>query len=462
MTGRLIRLVLQSRRRLVRDALSAYFDNLPEFDVVGHAAGLSALPELCALRRPDIAVAEVGRLTLDAVERLRDLHHAVPGTELVLSYAAASPSVLAAAAAAGVSALVPTSRGLDVLLRAVRRHATPARRHPDGTALTDREVQVASLLGAGHNVPQMADRMGISARTVENHKRHLYTKLGVGNSSHAVARATALGLIEPDGSPRPSGGDPGRATLVVVHGRPGPCLDAVARGVLGVGLPLLLSTAAATATADAASDTADPATPSETATADPAEAARPAVDFRRDHWLRWQRGPMAVVLVDPGPTDWAIPFSLPAPLIVVHGTGPDLADVAAALMHGAQALVRGAEARDDIVALLPLLRLGYFAMDSAHITELADWLTAKVADRSSGVPVLTARERDILASIARGDTVRQTARSLGIAEKTVESLQARLLLKFGARNRSEALTMGYRLGLVSPSDAAGDRVVAHG
>jgi two-component system, NarL family, nitrate/nitrite response regulator NarL len=136
--------------------------------------------------------------------------------------------------------------------------------------------------------------------------------------------------------------------------------------------------------------------------------------------------------------------------------------VAEALMHGAQALVRGAEARDDIVALLPLVRLGYFAMDTAHITELADWLTAKFADRSSGVPVLTARERDILHSIANGDTVRQTARSLGIAEKTVESTQARLLLKLGARNRSEALTIGYRLGLVDPAGTGGDRGVANG
>jgi two-component system, NarL family, nitrate/nitrite response regulator NarL len=111
MTGRLIRLALQSRRRLIRDALTAYFDNLPEFDVVGQTAALAALPELCALRRPDVAVAEVGRLTAGSVEQLRGLRHAAPNTEIVLSYGSASPPALDAATEAGVTALVPTSRG---------------------------------------------------------------------------------------------------------------------------------------------------------------------------------------------------------------------------------------------------------------------------------------------------------------------------------------------------------------
>lgn len=72
-----------------------------------------------------------------------------------------------------------------------------------------------------------------------------------------------------------------------------------------------------------------------------------------------------------------------------------------------------------------------------------------VADPPGDAPSpirLTGREEQVLQSIARGHTIRQTARALGIAAKTVENTQARLFRKLGARNRAEALTVAYRLG----------------
>jgi DNA-binding CsgD family transcriptional regulator len=64
------------------------------------------------------------------------------------------------------------------------------------------------------------------------------------------------------------------------------------------------------------------------------------------------------------------------------------------------------------------------------------------------LPDLTARESDTLRSIAYGRTVRQTARSLGIAEKTVENVQTRLFRKLGARNRTAALSVAAALRLL--------------
>lgn len=61
---------------------------------------------------------------------------------------------------------------------------------------------------------------------------------------------------------------------------------------------------------------------------------------------------------------------------------------------------------------------------------------------------LTRREREILDSIARGDSVRQTAQSLGIAIKTVQCEQRQLFTKLRARNRPDALTRALRLGLL--------------
>jgi DNA-binding CsgD family transcriptional regulator len=78
------------------------------------------------------------------------------------------------------------------------------------------------------------------------------------------------------------------------------------------------------------------------------------------------------------------------------------------------------------------------------------------------MPKLTAREFDILGSIARGHTIRQTARTLGIAAKTVENTQARLFRKLGVRNRIEALTIADTLGLVDRATLPVDERSADG
>jgi DNA-binding NarL/FixJ family response regulator len=60
---------------------------------------------------------------------------------------------------------------------------------------------------------------------------------------------------------------------------------------------------------------------------------------------------------------------------------------------------------------------------------------------------LTARETEVLALLAQGDSNRQIARALFISDRTVAVHVSRILAKLGVRNRTEAATTGARLGL---------------
>ena len=66
---------------------------------------------------------------------------------------------------------------------------------------------------------------------------------------------------------------------------------------------------------------------------------------------------------------------------------------------------------------------------------------------------LTNREAEVLVLLVEGDSNRQIARALFISERTVAVHVSRILGKLGVRNRTEAATVGARLGLTTSSPA---------
>ena len=83
--------------------------------------------------------------------------------------------------------------------------ATPTRTRGAGAGLaepvSERELEILSLIAEGLTNQEIAARLYLSLHTVKAHARNIYAKLGVSSRTQAVAKGRALGLLSPDRRP---------------------------------------------------------------------------------------------------------------------------------------------------------------------------------------------------------------------------------------------------------------------
>ncbi len=77
---------------------------------------------------------------------------------------------------------------------------------------------------------------------------------------------------------------------------------------------------------------------------------------------------------------------------------------------------------------------------------------AAAPPQPAGLHPLTPRERTVLTLVAQGRTNRQVGAELFISEKTVSVHVSRVMAKLGASSRTEAVSVAYGRGLLSPAD----------
>jgi two-component system, NarL family, nitrate/nitrite response regulator NarL len=424
-----VQVAVQSPSRLLRDTLSSCLSVRPDVTVVGMVAEPDRMPELCELRRPDVVILDAGRQVGEICPSVDRLMKRFPELNVIVTYREADENDLSAACRAGVTSLVPESHGLEALLALLRRkRGRHARPRPNG--MTDRELEVLMLAGSGHSVPEMAELLGISPLTVENLKRRIYAKLDVNSGAHAVSTAASLGILDQRRAPAARRREPPSEdfpVLTVVCGQAGATLDQVVRRLLASGQPFVL--------------------------------VRDRENVSQAHWARWHRGPVIAALVDPEPSDWGIVEELSVPAILVHSKPLDSGEVADALANGASSLVQAETIEDHFLPVLRMAGQGYLVVDSKPMRPLIGAVRARWERQAPGgndLPELTARESDILRYGAQGYSIRQTARLLGIAPKTVENIQTHLFRKLGVRNRAGAVAVASALGML-PAASTGSR-----
>jgi DNA-binding NarL/FixJ family response regulator len=223
-----IRVVVHHRFTLTRDAIATALGLLPDIDVVRTVPSPSDAAIVCHREHPDVVVIDLGDDYRGGFAEIARIRASSDTTCVVCIVGLIDAAGIAEAERVGVDHLVSSSIGIDALVDAIRDRQPPVVRHfvhvnsvTDGRhtqALTRREFEVLERVAAGESRAMIAQALGISAKTVDNHKRNLVVKLGATNQAHAVSVALKRGLLSP-GPSAPLSGKTGAGEIGITVGR---------------------------------------------------------------------------------------------------------------------------------------------------------------------------------------------------------------------------------------------------
>jgi DNA-binding NarL/FixJ family response regulator len=216
----MISLLLADDQALVRGGFRLILEAQADFEVVGEAADGRAAVELARTRRPDVILMDVRMPELDGIAATRIVvEHDLAGRVLVLTTfdedrvvydamrAGASGFLLKTAPPAQLVAAVRTVLEGDALLAptVTRRliedftsRPAPGQEVPEQLAvLTERELEVLTLIARGRSNGEIARELFLSGATVKTHVNRVFSKLDIRDRVQAVVLAYESGLVRP-------------------------------------------------------------------------------------------------------------------------------------------------------------------------------------------------------------------------------------------------------------------------
>jgi two-component system, NarL family, response regulator NreC len=206
---RTITVVIAEKHGLMRESLRAVLEDAGNISVSADAGDLAIAREHALRQPPDVLVMDLHTPGGSGTETIGDLRRRLPATRVVVVAGESSPALAAAALAAGASGYVLKDRADDELAAAVRRAAlgkiyvsepiasrlaSSRRGHAEGQ-LSPRETEVLRLIALGHTSVEIAERLGLSPRTIETHRANIHRKLELKTRAELVGYAIRGGLL---------------------------------------------------------------------------------------------------------------------------------------------------------------------------------------------------------------------------------------------------------------------------
>jgi DNA-binding NarL/FixJ family response regulator len=210
-----IRILIADDNQRFRSGLKALLAVAPDTTLAGEAATGSEAILMAERLQPDVILMDIQMPGINGIDATRQILQTSPHIGiLMLTMFEDDDSVFAAMRAGARGYLLKGALKAEIL-RAIRgvysgeaifgpaiarrltqffaqpRSSTMAREFPE---LTEREQEILELIARHQTNPEIAQRLGLSPKTVRNHVSNIFSKLQVADRAQAIIRAREAGL----------------------------------------------------------------------------------------------------------------------------------------------------------------------------------------------------------------------------------------------------------------------------
>ena len=197
-------IILADDHIIFREGLNLLLSNTPNNNIIAQANDAIELKELVQNHQPDLVIMDYHMPNGDTMATLEYINSRFPKIKIIVLTGSHSGMLLKRLSESSADAVLLKENSAYSLNNVIAEVFSGKRVIPDAVLdkiqqddfdLTKREYQVLGQIVKGHNSQEMADILGISAKTVGKHRENVMKKMNVNNVAQLVALAFRLNLV---------------------------------------------------------------------------------------------------------------------------------------------------------------------------------------------------------------------------------------------------------------------------
>jgi DNA-binding NarL/FixJ family response regulator len=207
-------IVIVEDQTAIREMLAEILRIDPAYKIIGECGEGQQACELCLELKPDLIVLDARLPGLSGVDILRRISKPLKNTRVLVFSAYESPALVREMLEAGAHGFVEKTAGLSEFKKGLETIANGGTYFGPGVAallrnvvanntpttgidkLTDREREILKLVAESHSTKEIAEKLVISVKTVDNHRTNLMRKLNLHDVASLTRYALEIGLVD--------------------------------------------------------------------------------------------------------------------------------------------------------------------------------------------------------------------------------------------------------------------------